>query len=83
METLMNMFKLYPEEYGTEEAKILIFQDSNRSEKPEKNFWMNIDIKEITWLSESDKCQVHSQFCKCLIATCSTLGKLFSVSEQV
>jgi len=44
METLMNMFKLYPEEYGTEEAKILIFQDSNRSEKPEKNFWMNIDV---------------------------------------
>lgn len=38
METLMNMFKLYPEEYGTEEAKILIFQDSNRSEKPVKKF---------------------------------------------
>ena len=38
METLMNMFKLYPEEYGTEEAKILIFQDSNRSEKLVKKF---------------------------------------------
>ena len=38
METLMNKFKLYPEEYGTEEAKILIFQDSNRSEKPVKKF---------------------------------------------
>lgn len=36
MKTLMNMFKLYPEEYGTEEAKIPIFQDSNRSEKPVK-----------------------------------------------
>lgn len=34
----MNKFKLYPEEYGTEEAKILIFQDSNRSEKPVKKF---------------------------------------------
>ena len=45
METLMNKFKLYPEEYGTEEAKILIFQDSNRSEKPVKNFWMNIDVQ--------------------------------------
>lgn len=42
---LDDMFKLYPEEYGTEEAKIPIFQDSNRSEKPVKNFFlMNIDV---------------------------------------
>ena len=45
MKTLMNQFKLYPEEYGTEKAKIPIFQDSNRSEKSVKIFWINIDIQ--------------------------------------
>ena len=36
MKILMYTSKPCPEEYGTEEAKIPIFQDSNRSERPVK-----------------------------------------------
>lgn len=46
MKTLMYMFKVYCELYKTEEAKIPIFQDSNRSGKAsKKTLQMNIDIQ--------------------------------------
>lgn len=39
----MCMFKLYSELYGTEEAKMSIFQDSNGSEKPVRKKERNLD----------------------------------------